>query len=103
MRTDRRVSFGGDRGKGGKGMISYLPICARGFRCPYYAYGEDGTPICIYPYHPLNPDIEDEEFGLIEEMCYLDCHLMNPDGELMEILLKVAEEKDKESQSGLYG
>lgn len=82
---------------------NYYPVCARGFKCPYYAYSEDGTPICIYPYHPSNPEIEDVEFGLIEDMSYMDCSLMDPEGELMTILEDDASAADLESQSGLYG
>ena len=82
-------------------MISY-PICARGFRCPYYAYDGDGDPICIYPYVPNNPGIEDEEFSAISEMIHHDCPLLESDGELGEILDTFAEESDLESQAGLY-
>lgn len=81
----------------------YYPICARGFSCPYRGYDTDGDPICIYPYHPTNPDIEEETFGLISDMSFMDCPLMDPDGELQEILNKNADSIVQENIRALYG
>ena len=79
-----------------------FPICCLGFSCPYRGCSTEGDSICIHPYHPNDPTIELETFGLLEDMSYMDCPLMDPDGELMKILDECTEVAYNESMSGLY-
>lgn len=63
------------------------PICTHGFRCPYRAMGEEEL-ICIFPYLPTSPGIEDEEFGLLYDMSMMDCPLNeNVEDDELEMLL----------------